>query len=154
NGAQFGSDYFMRTAIARSNILVNKLAETRYSYQDLDESGARLNGGARYTLTFPKGELPPVKGFWSLTLYDRFHFFVPNAIKRYSLGTKNRDLKPNADGSLTIYVQADAPTDPAQRSNWLPAPKGEEFSLFMRAYWPQEPIVENKWSPPPVAKQE
>jgi hypothetical protein len=152
NGAQFGSDYFMRTAIAKSNILVNKLAETRYIYQDLDESRVRLNGGSRYTLTFAKGELPPVKGFWSLTLYDRHHFFVSNEIKRYSLGTKNKDLKSNADGSLTIHVQADSPADPAQRSNWLPAPKGEDFSLYLRAYWPDLLIVENKWSPPPVRR--
>ena len=71
-------------------------------------------------------------------------------IKRYSLGTKNKDLKSNADGSLTIYVQADAPTDPVQRANWLPAPAGEEFSLYVRAYWPEAAVTEGKWTPPPV----
>jgi hypothetical protein len=44
-------------------------------------------------------------GFWSLTLYNRHHFFAPNELKRYSLGTKSKSMKPNADGSLTIYVQ-------------------------------------------------
>jgi hypothetical protein len=61
---------------------------------------------------------------------------VPNDTKRYSLGTKNRGLKTGADGSLTIYVQADPPPE-AQRSNWLTAPKGADFSLFIRAYWPK-----------------
>lgn len=150
NGAAFGSDYFMRTAIARSNILVNKPAETKYFYQDLDASGTRLTGASRYLVTFPKGELPPVKGFWSLTLYDRFHFFVPNAARRYSLGTKNRDLTRNADGSLTIFVQADEPIDPLQRRNWLPAPHGEEFSLYLRAYWPDRAVLDGHWAPPPV----
>lgn len=149
NGAAFGADYFTRTAVAKSNILVNKAAETKYYYQDLDGAGARLNGGKRYTMTFAKGELPPVNGFWSLTLYDRFHFFVPNAIKRYSLGTKNKDLKPNQDGSLTIYIQADEPTDPVARANWLPAPK-DEFSLYVRAYGPQPAVVEGRWTPPAV----
>jgi hypothetical protein len=149
NGAQFGTDYFMRTAIAKSNILVNKPVETKYFYQDLDASGARLNGGKRYSVTFGKGE-PPVKGFWSLTLYDRYHFFAPNNIQRYSLGTKNKDLKPNADGSLTIFVQADAPTEAVQRLNWLPAPAGEDFSLFIRAYWPEKVVVEGGWTPPGV----
>ena len=151
NGAAFGSDYFMRTAIARSNILVNKGNETKYFYQDLDAAGVRLNGGSRYSITFARGE-PPVKGFWSLTLYDRFHFFVPNAVRRYSLGTKNRDLVPNADGSLTIWVQADEPTDKAHRSNWLPAPKGEDFSLYLRAYWPDQVVTAGQWTPPPVSR--
>jgi hypothetical protein len=56
-----------------------------------------------------KDRTPPVDGFWSLTLYDARHFFVPNEIKRRSLGSKNRTLKLNPDGSLTICVQADPP---------------------------------------------
>jgi hypothetical protein len=152
NGAQFGTDYFTRTAVGRSNILVNKPNETKYFYQDLDASGGRLNGGARYTVTFAKGGLPPVKGFWSLTLYDRYHFFAPNAIKRYSVGTKNKDLRANADGSLTIFVQADQPSDAVQRANWLPAPKGDDFSLFVRAYWPETAVLEGRWTPPGVVK--
>jgi hypothetical protein len=152
NGAQFGTDYFARTAVGKSNILVNKPNETKYFYQDLDASGARLNGGARYTVTFAKGGLPPVRGFWSLTLYDRYHFFAPNAIQRYSVGTKNKDLKVNADGSLTIFVQSDAPSDTVQRTNWLPAPKGDDFSLFVRTYWPEAPVLDGRWTPPGVVK--
>ena len=123
NEAAFGTDYYTRTAAAKSNILVNAPNETKYFYQDLDASGARLNGANRYTMTFAKGQTPPVNGFWSLTLYNEHHFFVPNELNRYSLGTKNRSLKPNADGSLTFCMQADPP--PAvQRDNWLPSPKG------------------------------
>ncbi|MGB6798906.1 MAG: DUF1214 domain-containing protein, partial [Xanthobacteraceae bacterium] len=109
NGAAYGTDYFMRTAIAKSNILVNTAQETTYFYQDLDADGARLNSVNRYIVTFPKGQTPPVDGFWSLTLYNKNHFFEPNPIKRYSLGTKYKSLKLGADGSLTIYVQADSP---------------------------------------------
>jgi hypothetical protein len=152
NGAAFGTDYFTRTAVARSNILVNKPTETKYFYQDLGESGARLNGDNRYTVTFATGQVPPVRGFWSLTLYDAQHFFVPNEIGRYSIGTKNKDLRTSADGSLTIYVQANAPADAAQRANWLPAPKGANFSLFLRAYWPEEAITSGQWTPPAVVK--
>jgi len=67
NEAAFGTDYFTRTAVAKSNILVNSPNETKYYYQDLDASGARLNGANRYTVTFPKDQTPPVNGFWSLT---------------------------------------------------------------------------------------
>lgn len=150
NGAAFGTDYFTRTAVARSNILVNAKRETKYFYQDLGADGTRLNGARRYTMTFPAGQTPPVDGFWSLTLYDAAHFFVPNALKRFSLGTKNKDLQYNADGSLTIYIQADAPRDPKQRANWLPAPAKADFSLYLRAYGPRPAAVQGQWSPPGV----
>jgi hypothetical protein len=149
NGAAFGTDYFTRTAVAKSNIFVNKPNETRYYYQDLDANGERLNGAKRYTITFTKDQTPPVRGFWSLTLYNQHHFFAPNDIKRYSTGTKNRALKYASDGSLTIYVQADPPPD-SQRDNWLPAPKDADFSLYIRAYWPTVTISDGSWTPPPV----
>jgi hypothetical protein len=78
NEAAFGTDYFTRTAVAKSNIFVNSPNETKYYYQDLDMTGARLNGANRYTVIFPKGQIPPVNGFWSLTLYNEHHFFAPN----------------------------------------------------------------------------
>jgi hypothetical protein len=76
---------------------------------------------------------------------------VPNEIERFSVGTKNKDLKLNTDGSLTIYVQADLPPE-TQRSNWLPAPTGADFSLYTRAYWPKVAIPDGSWTPPPVQR--
>jgi hypothetical protein len=141
----------MRTAIAKSNILVNTAQETTYFYQDLDAGGGRLNAVNRYTVTFPKDQTPPVDGFWSLTLYNKNHFFEPNPIKRYSVGTKNKTLKLGTDGSLTIYVQADSPGNDKE-SNWLPAPKDGDFSLYVRAYWPKAAITDGSWTPPPVQR--
>ena len=151
NNAAFGTDYFARTAVAKSNILVNAPRETKYIYQDLDSKGQRLNGANKYTLTFAKDQTPPAYGFWSLTLYDAAHFFVPNELNRFSLGTKNKDLVLAKDGSLTIYVQADPPPE-AQRANWLPAPKSD-FTLYLRAYWPKTPVIDGSWTPPPVEKK-
>jgi hypothetical protein len=150
NGAQFGVDYLTRTSCAKANIFVNKPNETKYFYQDLDSAGVRLNGNNKYTVTFAKGEIPPVKGFWSLTMYSKEHFFVPNQLNRYSLGTKNKNLKYNADGSLTIYVQSNPP-DADKLDNWLPAPK-EIFSVYIRCYWPEERVLKDEWTPPAVVK--
>ena len=69
------------------------------------------------------------------------HFFAPNDLKRYSVGAKNKTLVPDAEGSLTITVQADPPPE-AQRANWLPAPQGSDFSLYLRAYWPKTTIID------------
>jgi hypothetical protein len=60
NGAAFGTDYFTRTAVAKSNIFVNSSKETKYFYQGLDKHGLRLNGSRRYTVTFVKEHTPPV----------------------------------------------------------------------------------------------
>lgn len=151
NESAFGTDYFTRTAVAKSNILVNSPNETKYFYQDLDVSGARLNSANRYTVTFAKNATPPVSGFWSLSIYNEHHFFIANPINRFSVGTKNKDLKLAEDGSLTIYVQANEPEDLAQRANWLPAPKGD-FSLYIRAYWPKTAVTDGSWTPPAVER--
>jgi hypothetical protein len=129
----------------------NAPEETRYIYTDFDSNSERLSGQNRYTVTFPKGELPPVNGFWSLTLYNKEHLFEPNALNRFSLGTKSKSMKPNADGSLTIFVQNESP-EKDKEPNWLPAPK-DDFSLYIRAYWPKPEILEGKWTPPQIKKE-
>ena len=150
NGAAFGTDYYSRTAVAKSNIFVNSVRETKYFYQDADGTGEQLNGSHEYSVTFASGQLSPVKGFWSLTLYNQHHFFSPNEIKRYSVGTKNKTLITAPDGSLTIYVQT-TPPQSDKRANWLPAPK-ENFVLYIRAYWPEESALNGTWTPPVVTK--
>ena len=150
NGAAFGTDYYSRAAVAKSNIFVNSVRETKYFYQDADGTGQQLNGTHAYTVTFASGQLPPGKGFWSLTLYNQHHFFSPNEIKRYSVGTKNKTLVTAPDGSLTIYVQS-TPPEGDKRANWLPAPK-ENFVLYIRAYWPEENALNGTWTPPIVSR--
>lgn len=98
HNAQYGVDYFDRLGTARSNMFENRLTETQYFYTDLDASGQQLQGANSYTITFPANQTPPVKGFWSLTLYNDKHLFHANPLNRNSLGTKNQTLKRNADG--------------------------------------------------------
>lgn len=149
NVAAWGFDYITRTATAKSNMYVNQPTETRYFFVEIDGDGGRLNGNNAYTLTFPKDQTPPVNGFWSLTMYDPQHFFAPNDLKRYSVGTKNlKSMTYNADGSLTIYIQHGRPGK-EKEANWLPAPQSE-FEMTIRTYWPKPEVNEGKWTPPPV----
>jgi hypothetical protein len=150
NGAKWGFDYLSRAATARSNMYDNAPNETRYIYTDFDSASQRLNGAHAYTVTFAAGQTPPVDGFWSLTLYSKEHLFSPNPLSRYSLGTKSKSMKQNGDGSLTLYVQNASP-GPDKETNWLPAPK-DDFSLYIRAYWPKAEITEGRWTPPKVEK--
>jgi len=150
NNAQWGTDYLNRTASAKSNMYDNRPEETKYIYRDNDSQDKQLNGQNAYSITFAKDEVPPVKGFWSLTLYNDVHLFHPNVLKRYSLGTKNKTLKYNPDGSLTLYAGAKSPGKDKE-SNWLPAPAGT-FSLYMRAYWPDKAILDGTWKPPLIER--
>jgi hypothetical protein len=151
NNAQWGTDYLNRTGTAKSNMYDNKPSETKYIYRDFDSAGEQLHGKNTYTVTFPKGQEPPVKGFWSMTLYNEHHLFNPNPLNRYSLGTKSKSfLKYNADGSLTLYASAISPGKDKE-SNWLPAPGGT-FSLYLRTYWAEPAILDGSWMPPQVEK--
>ena len=103
-------------------------------------------------MRFPKGQLPPARGFWSLTMYDAEYFFVPNVLNRYSISAR-QGLKANPDGSVDLYIQKDSPGAPKE-SNWLPAPPGK-FILMLRMYWPSEKnpsIINGSWTIPAVKK--
>lgn len=150
NNAKWGVDYFNRTGTAKSNMFDNKPSETQYFYTDDESSGTPLDGNGLYEITFAAGELPPVRGFWSMTLYNEHHFFHPNELNRFSLGTKNKSLKLNDDGSLTLYAGSKSPGR-SRESNWLPAPEGP-FSLYIRAYWGEERILDGSWKPPVIKK--
>jgi hypothetical protein len=143
NNARWGTDYLSRTATARSNMFDNAPNETKYIYTDFD-----ITGEHRYSVTFADGQTPPVNGFWSLTVYNSEHLFEPNPLNRFSLGTKSKSMKANSDGSLTLYFQNESPgTD--KESNWVPTPT-DEFSLYIRAYWPKAEVLDGSWKPPAV----
>ncbi len=151
HNAEFGVDYFDRLGTAKSNMFDNRPTETQYFYTDLDADGAQLQGANNYAITFAPGQTPPVRGFWSLTLYNDKHLFHANPLNRYSLGTKNTNLARNADGSLTLYAGKANPGS-GREANWLPAPDGT-FSLYIRAYWGEQAILDGSWQPPKIEKR-
>src|SRR5271165_1165719 len=146
NAGKWGQDFNLRAAIAYRSLGQNTPEEALYMNTRQDANKKPLSGGTRYTLTFKQGELPPVAAFWSITMYDSSNFFVDNAINRYAIGNRTHGLKPNSDGSLTLYVQRDRP-DGDKESNWLPAPAGD-FRLSMRLYGPKPEILSGAWTPP------
>ncbi len=150
NASAWGTDYLNRTAVSISSMYQNTSAETQYNLRQLDTEGKPLDGNNSYTVTFAKGQVPPVQGFWSLTMYNEHKFFFPNPLNRFSLGTKNKTLKYGTDGSLTLYLGAKSPGK-ENEANWLPAPAGP-FSLIMRLYWPDASVLDGKWLPPEVKK--
>jgi hypothetical protein len=147
-------DYLKRATVAAFGWPANQEKDAVYPFTDIDSAGQKLTGANKYTLTFAKGELPPVKGFWSITMYmiDKGWWFVPNPLNKFTVSARD-NLKPNVDGSVTLYFQNESP-GADKEANWLPAPKGE-FLPMMRMYYPTETspsVLDGSWKIPPVVK--
>ena len=147
-----------RAALARDEALVpaaerlaaalNTAAEAIYPGALVDDGGAPLTGGARYTYRFAPGQLPPVDAFWSLTMYELpASLLVANPIDRYLINSAMLpELITDADGGYTLYLQHESP-DPQRQPNWLPAPAGP-FLVALRLYLPQQSALEGRWAAP------
>ena len=155
--AFYNGDWLKRAAAAKGGIFGNSAIEAMYPLTRVLPNGDALDGSKHnYTLTFAKGSLPPVNAFWSVTMYDgKTQFLIDNPINRYLINSPMLpELKTNADGSLTLYIQKDSPGK-QKESNWLPAPNGPIY-LVMRLYWPKEtppsilPAGQGTWQPPGV----
>ncbi len=138
--------------LATIGIWGNSKQEAMYPVYRIDAAGERLSGASRYTLTFAAGKLPPVHAFWSLTMYELpGSWLVANPINRYLINSPMLpELKKNADGGLTLYIQNESPGKELE-SNWLPAPKGP-FAAYMRLYWPAEAALDGSWKAPELEK--
>jgi hypothetical protein len=148
----YGTNYIQRALVTAIGLGANRPQDAVYPTSLKPSVIEDYDGANKYVLRFEKGALPPVQGFWSLTMYDEGMFFVANPINRYSMSMRtNPKLEP--DGSLTIYIQNESPGSDKE-ANWLPAPKGK-FHLMLRLYWPDEntpSILDGSWILPPVVK--
>lgn len=147
----FGTDYVIR---AMANLLGpgwNRPEDAVYPLSQHDTDGNDYDGSKhRYVMRFEPGALPPAGAFWSVTLYDKEMFFVPNAINRYGLAQRD-PLVTGPDGAVELYIQAESPGG-EKATNWLPAPQGP-FILVMRLYEPAKTppsILDGSWTPPPA----
>jgi len=150
----YGTDYMKRAVVAAFGWPANLQEDAVYPYTEVDSAGQKLTGADKYTLTFAKGQTPAVNGFWSITMYqiDQGWWFVPNPLNKFTVSPRN-NLKPNPDGSITLYFQHESPGKDKE-ANWLPAPKGA-FIPMLRMYWPQDrppSILDGTWKPPAVQK--
>ena len=148
----YGTDYLMRAFITAIGLGANRPQDAVYPSSQKDAEGRAYSGANKYVMRFAKDQLPPVNGFWSLTMYDSAYFFVNNPINRYSISAR-QSLISNPDGSTDLYIQKDSPGK-NKESNWLPAPAGD-FILMLRMYWPKEKnpsIIDGSWKIPSVTK--
>jgi hypothetical protein len=144
----YGTDYLHRAGIAFAALGANTIEDAVYPSLFGDASGESLSADRRYQLHFDKDQVPPVRAFWSLTMYDDRQLFAANPIDRYAIGDRDK-LAFNPDGSLDLYVQRDSP-GADKESNWLPTPASGNFTMNLRLYWPKWEVLDGSWVPPPV----
>ncbi len=121
----YGTEYLQRALITAIGLGANRPQDAVYPTSELAADGKPYDGANKYVVHFEKGQLPPVDGFWSLTMYDAGYFFVENPLNRYSISARQH-LKTNDDGSVDLYLQHDSP-GADKESNWLP-PRPEDSS--------------------------
>ncbi|MFK0278632.1 DUF1254 domain-containing protein [Ensifer sp. NPDC090286] len=142
----FGFNYPMRAMVAGPYLGGNGEKEAMYPIRYTDADGKVLNGGNKYIIKM--NSEPPVDAFWSLTMYNASDkMLVENPIQRYKVGTDTQGLKKGSDGSITIAVQNEQPSDDSV--NWLPAPKGD-FYVILRMYQPSDAVLSGTWQLPQV----
>jgi hypothetical protein len=162
SGDMFGTreflngNYLYRYIGAKLGLYGNSKQDALYLAYFVDANHQPLDASkSSYELHFPKGDLPPTKAFWSLTMYDgKTQLLVANPLKRYLLNsTTLKSYKYAADGSLTMYVWHSDPGS-AKQANWLPAPDGPFYVIF-RVYLPGDTVLDGTWKKPqmqPTAK--
>jgi hypothetical protein len=146
----YGTDYLNRAMVTAIGLGANRPQDAIYPTSDADPDGKPYDGANKYVMHFDKGKMPPVDGFWSLTMYDADYFFVDNPLNRYNVSSRSK-FKENDDGSADVSIQNENP-GAEKESNWLPAPKGK-FILMLRLYWPKEKapsILDGSWVIPPL----
>jgi len=158
DGGVYGSNYMRRAAYALQGLGVQSNNVATYYNTIVDKEGRFLTGanGTTYTITFD--QKIPVKYFASLTIYqyDNKFFVYPNPLNRPNVNVPrdSSGLQRNKDGSVTLYISADAPGPKGSLpySNWLPSGPYQVY-FILRMYGPEAAVwPDYTWQPPPFIK--
>jgi len=109
------------------------------AYQD--KRGHWLDGGRSYRLRVPAN--PPMKLFWSVTLYDVETRSLLVNKQRTADKSSRMELQKNPDGSVDIYCAPKAPR--GLESNWIPTVPGRNWFSYFRLYEPTQPYFDRSW---------
>ncbi|WP_413578181.1 DUF1214 domain-containing protein [Bdellovibrio sp. HCB290] len=149
----YGTDYQARTAVNYGGIWANNSKEAVYYTALKNTQGEALNGNTTYAMTFPKGKTPDkfAKYFWSIVCVDTKDFkVIPNPDNKFIINNQT-GVKPNEDGSLTLYFANKLPQG-VPKENWMPTPAGENYNLTLRFYGPSDELQKGKYFPPALTK--
>jgi hypothetical protein len=151
NIGTWGGHVIERAAITEFIQFGNGISTAAYYHAFSNGTGRPLDGRnlRGYVLTFPAGQIPQAKRFWSLTAYTPEAIeLVHNAADKYLVASYTPGLQHNADGSLSIYM-AVLPPAGVPTANWLPIPL-RLFNVILRVYGPEGDVADNTYVPPGI----
>jgi hypothetical protein len=151
NIGDWGNHVIERSAITEFIQFANGISTAAYYHAFKNGTGRPLDGSnlRGYVLTFPAGQLPEAKRFWSLTAYTPETIsLVHNPADKYVVASYTPELQHNSDGSLSIYM-ATLPPAGVPPANWLPIPP-RPFNIMLRFYGPEGNVADNTYVPPGI----
>jgi hypothetical protein len=143
----YGPDYALRAYAAYAQPGIGTKDDEVRATVTLDSDGHVLNGANRYVIHFAPNQLPPVRGFWTITAYTKEGALGESAPARLAVGDRN-GVRRNRDGSLDVVVSSAR----TRAANWLPAPR-TYLQLVLRLYAPKPQATDGTWQPPAVVRQ-
>ena len=137
-------DYHARGSLYYAIISSVKNYGTATFYLDIAETadGEWLDGSENYKLVVPADV--PVRDFWAITTYDLETASYLRDIEPSSIDSNMKDVKKNADGSVTIYFGPKLPKG-ANKENWLPTDPDRRFFLLSRFYGPEPGLYDGQF---------
>jgi hypothetical protein len=151
NIGDWGDHVIERSSITEFIQFGNGISTAAYYHAFNNGTGRPLDGSnlRGYVLTFPAGQLPEAKRFWSLTAYTPEAIeLVHNPADKYVVASYTPGLQHNSDGSLSIYM-ATLPPAGVTSANWLPTPP-RSFNIMLRVYGPEGDVADNTYVPPGI----
>ena len=151
NIGDYGTDYPFRAQVAMIGLGANTPDEAIYPTGITDSTGGLLNGANDYRITFPPGEAPPAKYFWSLTVYDSNGYLIAEP-DRPLLARPEPPAAWRSSRTARSWSRSPETNRPTDDVNWLPTPDAG-FRLNLRLYGPRKAALNGDWTPPPTVKQ-
>ena len=136
--------HYFATGITPAMAFAKPGSGSAYALATRDAKGEYLEGGKTYKITLPAPI--PVAQFWSFVVYDgQSRSMLETDQKLAGLDSNQKDLKKNADGSVTVWFGPKAPA--GQETNWVQTMPGKGWNTLLRLYGPLEPWFNKTWKP-------
>ncbi|WP_282036539.1 DUF1254 domain-containing protein [Saccharicrinis aurantiacus] len=136
--------HFYATGItpAMSMKIIGKGSQYAIAYSD--KEGNTFDGSKTYKFHIPAN--PPMKDFWSFTIYDNQTRSMLQTDQQFpGIDNNKKGLKQNKDGSWDIFIGPKAPK--GMKNNWIQTNPNKGWNTIFRLYGPLEAWFDGEWYP-------
>jgi hypothetical protein len=136
--------HYGATGITPAMVIAQVGTGSAYAFTPYDSEGKYLDGGKTYKVSMPAPI--PVNNFWSFMVYSGQHrSMLETDQKTAGLDSNSPTIKPDDDGSYTVWFGPEAPE--GHEDNWIQTISGKSFMVLLRLYGPLEPWFDKTWKP-------